>query len=245
MPKINFGVLITVSLKSKRLRKKAILDLGNQTIIENIIDRMIKICPKKRIVLIISNKKIDFPLRKIAEKKKIKFFSGSAIDVLDRMSKAVKKFKIKNFVSTTGDNPFVDYYYAKKMIAYHLKNKFDFTEISGLSWGAFSYGVNSEALEKIVKNKKKKDTEVWGNYFRNNNSINSGIYKLKDKKNFHKKLRLTIDYKEDYIFAKEILKLSKNNIPLSKEIIDIINKNKKLLNINKNMKQKKIPIKYY
>ena len=74
MPKINFGVLITVSLKSKRLRKKAILDLGNQTIIENIIDRMIKICPKKRIVLIISNKKIDFPLRKIAEKKKIKFF---------------------------------------------------------------------------------------------------------------------------------------------------------------------------
>ena len=64
MPKINFGVLITVSLKSKRLRKKAILDLGNQTIIENIIDRMIKICPKKRIVLIISNKKIDFPLRK-------------------------------------------------------------------------------------------------------------------------------------------------------------------------------------
>ena len=49
------------------------------------------------------------------------------------MSKAVKKFKIKNFVSTTGDNPFVDYCYAKKMIAYHLKNKFDFTEISGLS----------------------------------------------------------------------------------------------------------------
>ena len=82
-----------------------------------------------------------------------------------------------------------------------------------------------------------------GQLFQNNNSINSGIYKLKDKKNFHKKLRLTIDYKEDYIFAKEILKLSKNNIPLSKEIIDIINKNKKLLNINKNMKQKKIPIK--
>ena len=31
MSKTRFGILITVSLKSKRLKNKAILDLGNQT----------------------------------------------------------------------------------------------------------------------------------------------------------------------------------------------------------------------
>ena len=156
MSKLNFGALITVSLKSKRLKNKAILNLGEQTIIENIIDRMSKICEKENIILITSNRKIDIPLHKIAKVKKINFFAGDAKDVLERMSKAANKFKLQNFISTTGDNPFVDHLYAKKMIKYHIKNKLDFTEISGLSWGAFCYGVNLKALKRIVKNKKKR-----------------------------------------------------------------------------------------
>ena len=115
MTNINFGVLITVSLKSKRLKRKALLKFGNQTLIESIIDRMKKICPAHRIILITSNKKNDYPLKKIAIKKKIKYFLGDQLDVLHRMNQAALKFKIKNFISTTGDNPFVDHIFAKKM----------------------------------------------------------------------------------------------------------------------------------
>lgn len=241
----DYGILITVSLKSKRLKNKALLNLNGKSIIEIIIDRMAKISKKNKIILITSNKKKDNPLVEIAKRKKINFFTGDSIDVLNRMLCAAKKFKIRNFISTTGDNPFVDYFYSKKMIKYHLKKKFDFTEIQGLPWGAFSYGINLKALDNIVKNKKKKDTEVWGNYFRFNKKLNCGVYKLNTKKYFHKDLRLTIDFKEDYEFAKQLLKSLKFNMPLSKDIIKIINKNKKLMNINKHKKQKKIPVKYY
>ena len=74
MTNINFGVLITVSLKSKRLKRKALLKFGNQTLIENIIDRMKKVCPAHRIILITSNKKKDYLLKKIAKKKKLNIF---------------------------------------------------------------------------------------------------------------------------------------------------------------------------
>ncbi len=245
MSTTNFGVLITVSLKSKRLKKKALLEFGKQTIIENIIDRMKKICDPKKIIIITSNKKIDLPFKQIAHKKGIRIFFGDPIDVLHRMYEAAKKFKIKNFISTTGDNPFVDYLFAKKMINYHIKNKFDFTEIIGLPWGAFCYGVSLIGLDKIMKNKKKRDTEVWGNYFRKNKYCINGLYKINHKKLNIKKLRLTVDYKADYELVKKILSLSKKNFPLSKEIVKIIQKNKKLIKINSHIKQKKIPKKYY
>ena len=103
MSKLNFGALITVSLKSKRLKNKAILNLGEQTIIENIIDRMSKICEKENIILITSNRKIDIPLHKIAKVKKINFFAGDAKDVLERMSKAANKFKLQNFNMTMNE----------------------------------------------------------------------------------------------------------------------------------------------
>ena len=245
MPKTNFGAIITVSLKSKRLKRKALLQLGNQTIIEHIIDRMKKICSSKNIVIATSNMKIDIPLKKIANKKKIKYFLGDPIDVLDRMNRAAKKFKINNFISTTGDNPFVDHPCAKKMIQFHIKKRFAFTEIKGLPWGTFCYGVNLSALNDIVVLKRKKDTEVWGNYFRKFKKKINGVYIVKNKKLDVKKLRLTIDYKEDLEFARKILFYSKKKLPVSRDIINIISRKRYLLKINKFIKQKKIPKKYY
>ncbi len=245
MTNINFGVLITVSLKSKRLKRKALLKFGNQNLIESIIDRMKKICPAHRIILITSNKKNDYPLKKIAIKKKIKYFLGDQLDVLHRMNQAALKFKIKNFISTTGDNPFVDHIFAKKMIKFHIKNKYAFTEIKGLPWGAFSYAVNLKALSDIVNFKKKKDTEVWGNYFRKYKKNYCGVFEIKNKKFYNYNLRLTIDYKKDLEFGRKILSISKKKFPISRDIVDLIKNNKKLLKINSSIKQKKAPKKYY
>ena len=54
------------------------------------------------------------------------------------------------------------------------------------------------------------------------------------------KLRLTVDYIEDYNFINTIYKLTNKKVPSFEDIMSVIFKNKSLINFNKNMIQKKL-----
>ena len=71
--------------------------------------------------------------------------------------------------------------------------------------------------------------------------FNVGYYKININPKY-RKLRLTVDEKEDLDLANKILSLSKDSQPNSIQIFKIFDKNPKLFNINSHIKQKPINI---
>ena len=238
---MKYGVLITARLKSKRLKKKLLKKIKNQNLISFLINRLKIQFPKKKIVLITSKLKQDKPLIDISKNLKINFFCGESLDVLKRIYDAAEKFKFSNIISCTADNPFIDTRESKKMIKFHIKNNHDLTIMKGLPIGMFTYGVKVSAIKKILKIKRVKNTETWGPYFFGFFKFNVGYYKININPKY-RKLRLTVDEKEDLDLANKILSLSKDSQPNSIQIFKIFDKNPKLFNINSHIKQKPINI---
>ena len=233
-------IFITARLKSQRLKKKLILPIGKYNLITLLILNLKKEFKPKNIVLITSKNFQDKPLIKIAKKNKINFFCGDPDDVLMRIYQASKKFKLKNVLSCTADNPFVSSKYAKKLYKYHIKNNNDLSSNDTLPLGTFCYCIKVDALEKVLNIKSTVFTEIWGDYFRKIRIFKCGRYEKIPKKYQIPKLRLTVDYIEDYNFINTIYKLANKKIPTFNDIMNIILKKKYLIDLNKNLIQKKL-----
>ena len=233
-------IFITARLKSQRLKNKIILPIGKLNLISLLILNLKKEFKSKNIVLITSSYLKDKPLIKIAKKNKINFFCGEPNDVLKRIYQASKKFKLKNVLSCTADNPFVSSKYAKKLYEHHIKYNYDFSTNDLLPLGTFCYCLKVDALKKVLNIKGTSFTEIWGDYFRKLKIFNCGKYKKIPQKYQIPKLRLTVDYIEDYNLINTIYTLSNKKVPSFDDIMSIISKNKSLINLNKNLVQKKL-----
>ena len=232
------GVLITARLKSSRLKKKILLKFSNgDTIIEYLIKNLKKKFNKKKIVLITSKSNQDLILTKIAKKNGINFYRGHPQDVLDRMLQASKKFKFKNVISCTADNPLIDTNYASKILKYHKKKNNALTTNLSLPIGMFAYAVNIQSLKKVVRLKNSKKTETWVNYFKKINDI-----KVEDFKRPQKKItaRLTIDYLEDFKVVNQVIEACDKKFPKFNDIAKLNRKNNKLFKINSHIVQKPV-----
>ena len=242
---IKCGAIIVARLKSKRLKNKALLKIDKKnSIIEYIIIKIKKFFENNRIILATSHKKSDIILSLIAKKHNISSFQGEAIDVLKRIYLASKNKYFANVFIVTGDNPMFDINIAKKMINYHLKFNNDFTYANDLPFGTYGWVLKVKSIKKILLKKKRKDTEIWGDYFLENKNIKCAKISFKEK-NILQNLRLTIDKKPDLKLVRKILSISKVKFPSFDKVQRILIKNKKILNINSNVKQKKKPKKIY
>lgn len=240
------GAVIIVRLKSKRLKDKALLKInGKNSIIEYIIIKLKKIFSNKNIVLATSHKNKDEKLIVEAKKNSINFFQGEAIDVLKRIYLSASENNFANVFVCTGDNPIFDIVIARKMINMHIKNKRDFTYAYGMPLGTYGWVLRTESIRKVLLKKKKKDTEIWGDFFLKNKNIKCAQFLYKQTRYSFKKMRLTIDEKKDLFFVKKLLLLSKKLFPSLNDIEKILFKNRNIIKINSNVKQKTKPKNIY
>ncbi len=237
---MTFGILITARLKSKRLKKKIIKKINNKTLIGYLIQRLKLKFNKKKIILITSKSNQDKKLIKICREENINSFRGEPKDVLKRIYDASIRFKLKNVISITADNPLVDTDLAQKLIKLHIKKKYDLTIIKGLPIGLFCYALKVSAVKRAINLKNTKDTETWVSYFTDLKKFKIGYLKIKFKNKFSDKIRLTIDTKEDLFFVRKVLKFCKTNQPKTDEILRVIKYNPNLIKINSMIKQKTV-----
>ena len=231
--KIKFYGLITVRSNSERLNNKCFLKFGNINVLEHIILR----CKHGGITPIIctSNNNRDNKIVKIAKKLKIKFFRGPEKNKILRWYLCCKKFKIKTFHTVDADDPYFDWDAIIKSIIILKNNKLDIVLPSKISRdGAASegYSFKFNTLKKIIKKNpllenKNYDSEMIESFIKKNlktKRFKGNSYQLK-------KIRLTLDYKEDYKLFKKILE-NLGNFCHRKEINSFLLKNKKLIKIN-------------
>lgn len=238
--------IIVCRLDSSRFKKKALKKFKKKTIIEYLIDNIssTNIIKRKNIIISTSRNKEDDQLVQIAKKLNVRIFRGSKKNIINRIFNTFKKFKIPSAVITSADNPFFlpDVYESIKEL-----NKYSVKYITNLPVGLNLLSCDYKAISIINKHNLTKNNENgFYLYFTNTNLFKKKLVKFKIK-NILKNTRFTIDYPNDFLFFKSVIKyLSinkfKNNL---KNIEKIIKKNQKIKNINlkqnfmykKNLKQ--------
>ena len=206
-------------------------------IIEHLIDRVSKSGYINDIVVATSNKTENQELINFLKLKGIKFFIGDEEDVLSRYYLTAKKYQAKNIVRITADCPLIDYSVIDSTIKAYFEDTVDYT--SNIFPRSFPKGLDTEvfsfkSLEKAFKESNKKyDREHVTPYIRE-----SGKFKISNfsyKKDLSH-VRLTVDWKEDFILIDKIFNIFKPNALFTwLDIISIMDKDPNLHKINSHL----------
>lgn len=235
---MKIGFFITARLKSSRLKRKILLDLNGKSVLDRVIERAKKVKGTDGVVLCTSTNPQDSELYKNALSNQIEFYPGSEEDVLKRLLDAAEYYGYDAFISITADNPVFSVETSEQLIQLYNKHKYDFINTKGLPIGCNTYLLDVKALKVVMYIKKLSDTEIWGPFINKPEYYNVADLFVKNCP-IDDKIRITLDYKEDYILMKEIYSHFKpNQIPTTQEFLMLLAKNQHILNINKGREQR-------
>ena len=237
---------------STRMPGKVLLPMGEQTAIELLIDRIKKSKFVKKIIVATTKNREDDIIIEILKKKKIKYYRGDEKNVLKRIYFATKKSSEKYIIQLTADNPLIDPKIIDYLAIFFLKNfrKYDFVTNNNMfdkRKEFFPLGMNvsifkKDKLSKIYKLSKKKDLQEHpALYFYREGRNKFKSHNILTPKKWHNFLsaRFTMDTIEDYKFLKKLYsKLNYKKYITLKKMYNFLKKNKNLIIINKNIKQK-------
>ena len=235
------AILIPSRKGSSRLKSKATLLIKNKPMIEHLIDRMKSCQLADMIVLCTTTKSEDDELVEIAERNQIQYFRGSEEDILSRYLGAMDEYNIDFCANVDGDDLFCSIDYVDKTLDFLSSTKIDFLEWHGLPYGAAPIGFTKKSMKYVCNLKSVEDTQTnWGRFFTLNNNIKSEILECTDK-SYHLPIsRMTIDYTEDFEFAKRIFEelYSDESIFTLKDIVKLLKNKPEILDINFHMQTK-------
>ena len=236
---VNIDIFILARMGSNRFPEKILADINGKPVIKFIHDRLRNVEGIRKIVVCTTNKKEDDILVNFLKEKEIEFFRGNEKDVLQRFLDAAHKFNTDIIIDVEGDKIFTDPYFVKKTVQEMLDSDIDFcTGSSTVDFfdtyfaihGFMPAGIKVNALEKIVKMKKTKDTETGYKEFFTENKFIKSKFIVPEKMNYPKNLRLFLDYEEDFQFAKKIIKNLNENFDYN-DVLQEINENPQLMKI--------------
>ena len=203
------GIVIQARMGSKRLPGKVLKQFKNISPLKILVDKIKFIKLKNLIIVATTNQKKDKKIVNFCIDNKIKYFTGSDENVLERYYKCSKKFNIKNIVRLTADCPFLDLSLLKRMILLFKKKKYSYLSNAYPLPCKFPDGSDIEiftfkALKDAYLNAKMpSEKEHVTNYIYKNK--NNKIKRIDLKKNYSK-FRYTIDNINDFKIFIEILK---------------------------------------
>ena len=228
---MTFATIITARSSSKRLENKILLDISkNYKCVDILIERS-KLVGLPIILATSIAKSDDKLVRYVKNNHKIIIFRGSLNNKVKRWYNCFTKYNLTSACFIDGDDLLFDYnLYKKNFIkAKKISRPYMLKNPKNIVTGAFTYIINFKFLEKIYKKSQKvKDVDVIEGFCKNINKIEN--IKL-EKTLVDKKIRLTLDYTDDYIFFKKIFKIF-NPYSSTREVIKYLEKHSELTKIN-------------
>jgi len=232
-------------LGSSRLPGKHFLEINGIPIIKHIVDLCKKASNIRKVIVCTTDLKSDDKLVEYLEKNDILYFRGSNKDILKRFLDAANYFQTDIIVDVSGDKPYTDPHYIDKVATIMKNEKTDFVIGSRSEeffetddhfiHGIIPAGMKREALEKICELKNTEDTETgYREFFTRSDFINYKFVTPDKKIEYSKKIRLTLDYPDDYKLAKKVFEKLDNKYGLD-EIIKVFNHNPELEKITEKL----------
>jgi len=231
------GCIIQARMGSSRLPKKVLIQIDNKNPLLYFVLEQLKFSKfLDKIVVATTNLNEDNAIVKFLENQNVEFFRGSSDDVLDRYYQCAKEFSFSTIVRVTSDNPLIDPTIVDKIITKFQSDKFDY--VSNTINRTYPYGTEVEVfsfktIEEIWKNSEKPSEREHVTPYIFNNIEKFQTYNVENTENLSH-LRWTVDRETDLQLVKSIIsKITKRPI-LMNDILELIKKDKKLIEINKN-----------
>lgn len=229
---MNYYTIITARSSSSRLKNKIMLNITRKLKTIDILIKRSKLIGLPIILATSSAKSDDNLVKHVIKNYNIEIFRGSLNNKVRRWHDCFLKYKIDAACFIDGDDLLFDFNLYKKN--FNLIKKYTkpcmIKNPSNIVTGAFTYIINAKFLNKIfLKSKNFKNVDVIDNYYKNLRNIQK--INLEKILISNQKIRLTLDYQDDYIFFKKIFTKIKFNHQTKKIIKFLLNENK-LIEIN-------------
>ena len=202
---------ITVRTSSTRLPNKCLLPLGDETVISHVVKRAISYGIEP--IICTSTDKSDDILEEISKELGVKCFRGSLVNKLKRWLDCAEHFNVNSFHTIDADDPLFD---GKEMIAsLDLLRSKDCdvvcpTESSSAGGASVGYSLTTAIIKKALENlDPDTDTEMMWYYLEKVSQVKMEI--LPEASNANIKVRLTLDYEEDYWLLASIARILGNS----------------------------------
>jgi len=230
MVKKEITAIIQARIGSSRYRGKILKKIKSKEIILLQILRLKKCKNIKQIIVAIPNNKDNIILKNFLKSHSIEFFAGNENNVLKRYYDCSVKNNVKHILRITADCPLIDPYlidqlalkYSSLKRLDYLSNIIERSYPDGMDIEFFSFKALKVAFRNVIY---KDDKEHVTKYFLRSDRFIKKNISFKDD---YSKLRITLDYKEDfqlinkifnnfaniYFSLNDIIKFYKNNLSL-------------------------------
>lgn len=149
IPEVKKAIIIYSRIGSQRLPGKALMSLGDYSLLGFIINRLTHLQSELEATIIIATtiSKHDDPIVALAKSNNIEYFRGDEHDLIKRTVDLISKFKVRSFCRVNGDCPFVDPDLIKLGF---LKIAESFEFVSNIITRTFPYGIAVECIKSTT-----------------------------------------------------------------------------------------------
>ncbi len=230
------GIALIARLKSQRLKEKVLLSFHENSIIEDLFTKLAECKYITKLKLTTSDLLEDQPLCSRFEESDC--LQGHAISVIDRIFSFVRENKLGAVLRVTGDNPFTDNALIEMMVEMYQNNELDYIRVNNVPFGVSAELFSTKYLwDLYLKMENPHNSEYLSWDVLNDENARKGCLNFIPKDSRVSYVNLSIDYKEDYDRALDLLrKIGKDKVVDIKlgdiikniDLADIIDENKKV-----------------
>jgi len=195
---VDYLCIIQARVSSSRLPSKIMLDLAGKTLIERVYESVSKSKRINKIIVSTSDEATDDIVELKLKHLNISCFRGDLNNVLKRFYDTAMKYRCKNIIRVTADNPLMDGEVIDKLIElYESKKNVDYSKFQNAIYGLSAEVFSFKALEISYRNSRNSfDREHVTPYIIDKGNLLS--VDIEEKYNFPD-IRATIDTLDDYI----------------------------------------------
>ncbi len=195
--KATIATIIACRMKSSRLKRKALLKIGNYTSIERCIKSTLAFKDVNHTILATSSIKEDQILSQHLLSEEVIFHAGDPDDVIDRYLEVCDRLKVDIIVRVTGDMPFVSAEICQILLNSHFENGADYTAARKTAVGTAPEIITVSALRKIKDHFGRALHSEYMSWYLFNNPMEFNINYVELPPELIRDYRLTIDYQAD------------------------------------------------
>ena len=228
--------VIQARMGSSRLPGKVMMNVDEKNTLLHYIIQQLKFSKlANNIIIATTTSEKDDNIVDFATKMNLKHFRGEVDNVLDRYYQCAKNFSISTIVRISADDPLIDPTIVDKVIEKFYSNSYDY--VSNTNPRTFPQGneievFSFETLEFAWKNAKKISEKEHVTPYIYNNKEKFRMANVEHSKNLSS-LRWTVDTQNDLDFVRLIISKIQKTPTLMTDIQDILSKEPRLLDINK------------
>jgi N,N'-diacetyllegionaminate synthase len=226
--------------ESIRLYGKPMQMVGNQPIIQHLIDRLRRVKSIDEIVLAITEGPSSALFIDYAKKQALPYVLGPEKDVLKRLIMAGESVKADIVVRVTPDNPFIYWENLDDLIARHIARNADLTVTEKLPLGAIVEVISLDALQRSHTQGEDRHRSELCTLFISENPDLFDIQRVSVPARLQRPdIRLTVDTPYDLILVRTLWEAlrKEDHLITIEEIIDFIDAHPEVSMINKTGEQ--------